>query len=92
MCNVITQAGWNVSEIDQVNGHATATFKGDTVEAEAIKEVLGTTDKERIKNIDLLRGDNIDKSTLKNTVITAYKGHLGHLNLASGSTEVALSL
>jgi len=33
-----------------------------------------------------------DKRHLKNTSITAFKGNLGHLNLASGATEVALSI
>jgi 3-oxoacyl-[acyl-carrier-protein] synthase II len=37
-------------------------------------------------------GVDQDKKHLKNTSITAFKGNLGHLNLASGATEVALSL
>ena len=37
-------------------------------------------------------GSDQDKKHLKNTSLTAFKGNLGHLNLASGATEVALSI
>ena len=37
-------------------------------------------------------GADQDKKHLKNTSITAFKANLGHLNLASGATEVALSI
>lgn len=75
-----------------INGHATATLIGDPVEAEALKEVLATPDVEMLKNEVFATGSQQDKSNLKNTLISAYKGHLGHLNLASGATEIALCI
>jgi len=42
LAGVVKQSGWNPSEIDMINGHATATLIGDPVEAEAIKSVLTT--------------------------------------------------
>jgi len=47
LAGVVKQSGWNTSEIDMVNGHATATLIGDPVEAEAIKSVL-TTPREKV--------------------------------------------
>jgi 3-oxoacyl-(acyl-carrier-protein) synthase len=72
-----------------INGHATATLIGDPVEAEAIKSVLGTPREQVIKEI-FYKDQDLDKSRLKNTAITAFKGHLGHLNLASGASEAGL--
>ena len=37
MGSVITQAGWHPSQVDLINGHATATLIGDPVEADGIK-------------------------------------------------------
>ena len=92
MGSALVQAGWHPTQIDMINGHATATKLGDPVEAEALKEVLATPHIEMLKEEKFASGEEMDKSKLKDTVITAYKGHLGHLNLASGSTEIALCL
>jgi len=73
-----------------INGHATATLIGDPVEAEGMKEVLSTPYIEMLKNEYFANEKEQDKSQLHNTIITAFKGHLGHLNLASGATETAL--
>lgn len=75
-----------------INGHATATKIGDPVEAEAIKSVLSTPYLEMLRDERFEETSIYDKSNLKNTVITAYKGHIGHLNLASGATEAAFIL
>ena len=72
-----------------VNGHATATKIGDPVEAEAIKSVLSTPYQSMLRDEKFEEYAMYDKSNLKNTLITAYKGHMGHLNLASGATEAA---
>lgn len=89
LSNVIIQAGWHPSEVDMINGHATATKIGDPVEAEAIKSVLATPYLSMLRDEKFEEKSLYDKSNLKNTVITAYKGHMGHLNLASGATETA---
>ena len=74
-----------------VNGHATATKIGDPVEAMAIKTVLGTS-RENLCKENFASPEHFDLSHIKNTAITAFKGHLGHLNLASGATEIALCI
>ena len=74
-----------------VNGHATATKIGDPVEALAIKTVLGTSREDLCKE-KFASPEHFDLSHIKNTSITAFKGHLGHLNLASGATEIAICI
>lgn len=75
-----------------INGHATATIIGDPVEAHAIKNVLGTSRENNCKEEWPENPEELDLSHIKNTSITAFKGHLGHLNLASGATEIVLSI
>jgi len=75
-----------------INGHATATKIGDPVEATAIKSILSTPYLEQLRDEKFEEVSTYDKSNLKNTVITAYKGHIGHLNLASGATEATFIL
>jgi len=75
-----------------INGHATATKIGDPVEAEAIKSILSTPYLEQLRDEKFDEVNTYDNSNLKNTVITAYKGHIGHLNLASGATEATFIL
>lgn len=91
LAEAITQAGWEPHQIDLLNGHATATLKGDNVEAEAIQTIL-TASREMLAKRKFAYGSDQDKKHLRNTTLTAFKGNLGHLNLASGATEVALSL
>lgn len=91
LSEAIKQAGWEPKDIDLINGHATATLKGDNVEAEGIKSIL-CTPKEMLMKNQYAEGVDMDKRYLANTSITAYKGNLGHLNLASGATEVALCI
>lgn len=43
LAEAIRQAGWEPKDIDLLNGHATATLKGDNIEAEAIQTVLTST-------------------------------------------------
>lgn len=74
-----------------INGHATATLIGDPVEAEAIRSIL-TTPRDEVIRENFYEGDKQVTKNLKDTLITAFKGHLGHLNLASGATEAGLCI
>jgi 3-oxoacyl-[acyl-carrier-protein] synthase II len=87
----IKQAGWEPKDIDLINGHATATRKGDNVEADGIKSILCSS-REMLLQDKYAEGSDMDKRYLGNTHLTAFKGNLGHLNLASGATEVALCI
>jgi len=74
-----------------VNAHATATLIGDPVEADAIRSILCTPREDVIRENFYEKDKQITKN-LKDTAITAFKGHLGHLNLASGATEAGLCI
>ena len=64
---------------------------GDPVEADAIKCVLGTP-KELLYKDKYLEEGELDLTHIKNTSINGFKGHFGHLNLASGATETAMCI
>ena len=76
--------------IDLINGHATATLIGDPIEADAIKCFLGTH-KDNLKQ-SIFQTENLNLDVIRKPTITAFKGNIGHLNLASGATEIALCI
>jgi 3-oxoacyl-(acyl-carrier-protein) synthase len=91
MAGVMKQAGWAPKDVDHINGHATATLIGDPVEADAIKCVLGTK-QDKLYREEFAEEGDLDLTHIKNASVSGYKGHLGHLNLASGATESALCI
>jgi 3-oxoacyl-(acyl-carrier-protein) synthase len=57
-----------------------------------VKEFLGTNP-ELLKTGEFQTFENLwDFGVIKNPSITAFKGNLGHLNLASGAVESALCI
>jgi 3-oxoacyl-[acyl-carrier-protein] synthase II len=82
-------------DIDVFNAHATSTQVGDTAELNCIKKVFYNestyNDLQAFKNCD---PNEIDltghwKPKENKLAITAYKGNIGHLQLASGAVESA---
>jgi 3-oxoacyl-[acyl-carrier-protein] synthase II len=41
MTNAVTEAGWNLNEVDYINAHGTSTELGDKAETLAMKKVFG---------------------------------------------------
>mmetsp|Transcript_12369 Transcript_12369/g.24049 ORF Transcript_12369/g.24049 Transcript_12369/m.24049 type:complete len:445 (-) Transcript_12369:73-1407(-) len=73
----LRNAKLNASEIDYVNAHATSTPLGDTVEAQAIAEVLGNS------------GRPADSSKVS---VSSTKGNIGHLLGAAGAVEAIFAM
>ena len=87
--HTLIEAGWEPHEMDVLSPHGSGTNVGNKVEVRGMKSVLGST-LDEIKQDKYRDQDSLDKSKFSNTSISALKGQIGHLNLASGATEAAI--
>ncbi|GBG28512.1 3-oxoacyl-acyl-carrier-protein synthase, mitochondrial [Hondaea fermentalgiana] len=74
----LRNAKLNAADIDYINAHATSTPLGDTVEAQAVAQVIGAASG---------RPDDLSRAALSST-----KGAIGHLLGAAGAVEAIFAM
>jgi len=91
LVDLLDDLQWKPSEVDLISGSGSGYKNEDDIEITALRRVLGSR-QEDLTQRKVTDDDHLDLSGAQKVAVNSLKGNLGHLGIASGIAELALTL